>query len=316
MIGMRQALFSMPVKIIDVGGAGGLHPRWGPSSGSSVSALFFEPEHNGAARLQEQGFGQVSERGLSDHEGERQLYVTSKPECSSFHHPNLDVLERFPQSTRFSTKMVTKVQVVTLDDEILRLGFDSPDFLKMDVQGHEREVLSGASETLNDVIGVESEVFFIDLYKNATGFGDLAAVLEPKGFELFDLQRVYWKRSQVVRYRRKGQLVSGNALFFLPPETVCQRFGDCEAKLVAAFRIFCTYRKYDVAGKFLELLDDVELKTRLEKVLDPLAGFKESRFGGLAYRLCLRHLGWVPEYLLGGLPRSYKRWYISGDEDL
>ena len=89
--------------------------------------------------------------------------VTLKPECSSLHHPNLDVRERFSQATRFATKMVTKVQVVTLDDEILRLGFDSPDFIKMDVQGHEREVFAGGIETLKDLIGVETEVSFIDL---------------------------------------------------------------------------------------------------------------------------------------------------------
>ena len=85
---------------------------------------------------------------------------------------------------------------------------------------------------------------------------------------------------------------------------------------MAAFRIFCTYRKDDVTANFLELLDDVELKIRLEKVLDSLAGFKESWIRGLAYRLCLRYLGWVPEYLMRGRPRSYTRWYISGDEGL
>ena len=63
----------MPVKSIDVGGANGLPTRWRSFSGSCVSALFFEPEHNGAVRLQVEGFGQVSERGLSNSEGECQL---------------------------------------------------------------------------------------------------------------------------------------------------------------------------------------------------------------------------------------------------
>lgn len=306
----------MPVKIIDVGGAGGLHPRWGPSSGSGVSALFFEPEPNGAVQLREQGLGQVSERGLSNGEGERTLYVTSKPECSSLHHPNLDVLERFPRSTRFATKMVVKVQVGTLDQEVLRLGFDSPDFIKMDVQGHEREVLAGGIETLKGVIGVETEVSFVELYQDATKFADLASALQPNGFEMFDLQRVYWKRPQALQYRSKGQLVAGNALFCLSPETVYQRFAHCEAKLIAAFRIFYTYRKYDVAARLIELFHDVALKNRLERVLELSARVKDSRMRGVAYRLCSRYLGWVPEYLMCGRPNFYKQWFISGDEDL
>jgi FkbM family methyltransferase len=77
------------------------------------------------------------------------------------------VKERIPIATR------------KLDDiaEIAHL-----DFLKMDVQGAEREVLAHGRAKLKDTVAVQTEVSFVPLYQGQPSFGDMDLALRELGF--------------------------------------------------------------------------------------------------------------------------------------
>jgi FkbM family methyltransferase len=77
------------------------------------------------------------------------------------------VKERIPVTTR------------KLDDiaEIAAL-----DFLKMDVQGAEREVLTHGRAKLNETVVIQTEVSFVPLYKDQPCFGDMDLALRALGF--------------------------------------------------------------------------------------------------------------------------------------
>ena len=77
------------------------------------------------------------------------------------------VKERIPVATR------------KLDDiaEIAHL-----DFLKMDVQGAEREVLAHGRAKLNQTVAVQTEVSFVPLYQGQPSFGDIDLALRELGF--------------------------------------------------------------------------------------------------------------------------------------
>jgi len=77
------------------------------------------------------------------------------------------VKERIPVATR------------KLDDiaEIAQM-----DFLKMDVQGAEREVLAHGREKLRDTVMIQTEVSFVPLYKNQPCFGEMDMALRQLGF--------------------------------------------------------------------------------------------------------------------------------------
>jgi FkbM family methyltransferase len=77
------------------------------------------------------------------------------------------VKERIPVKTR------------KLDDiaEIAAL-----DFLKMDVQGAEREVLAHGRAKLKDTVVIQTEVSFVPLYKDQPSFGDMDLALRDLGF--------------------------------------------------------------------------------------------------------------------------------------
>ena len=78
-----------------------------------------------------------------------------------------NVKERLPVATR------------KLDDiaEIARM-----DFLKMDVQGAEREILAHGRTKLKDTVVIQTEVSFVPLYRNQPSFGEMDLALRELGF--------------------------------------------------------------------------------------------------------------------------------------
>jgi len=56
------------------------------------------------------------------------------------------------------------------------------DFLKMDVQGGERDVLAHGKTRLKDAVVVQSEVSFVPLYKHQPPFGEIDLALRDQGF--------------------------------------------------------------------------------------------------------------------------------------
>jgi FkbM family methyltransferase len=77
------------------------------------------------------------------------------------------------KTTRRTGSELTNVQATTIDDMVLRFG--PPTHIKIDVEGHERSVLRGATETLNRF----SPVLFLELHNQmmATDGDDPRAVL-------------------------------------------------------------------------------------------------------------------------------------------
>ncbi len=64
-----------------------------------------------------------------------------------------------------------------------QLGFKRA-FLKMDTQGNDLAVVEGASVTLQEFVGLQSELAIRKLYAGAVGFADTIAGYQAHGFEL------------------------------------------------------------------------------------------------------------------------------------
>jgi FkbM family methyltransferase len=77
------------------------------------------------------------------------------------------VKERIPVATR---KLDDIAEIASLD------------FLKMDVQGAEREVLAHGRAKLKHAVAVQTEVSFVPLYQGQPSFGDMDLALRELGF--------------------------------------------------------------------------------------------------------------------------------------
>jgi FkbM family methyltransferase len=97
-----------------------------------------------------------------------------------------------------------------------------PDFLSLDTQGSEYEILKGAINTLHEtIIAIQLEVEFHEIYKNQKLFGDICHLLNRHGFifvKFTELHELSPFRSPI-GLRADGFQVYGEALFFRQTDT-------------------------------------------------------------------------------------------------
>jgi FkbM family methyltransferase len=157
---------------------------------------------------------------------ERDFYITKNPECSSLYEPNEEIWNRFPNADSCKIEKVEKRDVTLLSDFCREIHV-APDFIKIDVQGAELEILEDVFDYLPKPIGIEMEVFFTPLYKNVPLFSDVIDSLLYEGFKLFGLKRCRWKSG--TRSVVGGRLIFGDALFLREQDTeefelICRKY--------------------------------------------------------------------------------------------
>ncbi len=150
--------------------------------------------------------------------GKATLYVTKHPGCCSLYPPNEVVVERFNEyAERHKLMGTVEVETTTLDEYFAK-NSRSIDFIQLDVQGGELNVLQGATRILEQqVMAIEAEVNFIELYQNQPLFSDVDTYLRNREFTLLDFgQKWYAQRQEVPMHSRQhiGQLVWTDAFYF------------------------------------------------------------------------------------------------------
>jgi hypothetical protein len=84
-----------------------------------------------------------------------------------------------------------EVPVVTLADLIAQYAgsSDAGVFVKLDVQGHERDVLAGAGEHLDTIGGIQLELSLVELYAGQALMPAQVEFLAGHGLSLWSLDR-------------------------------------------------------------------------------------------------------------------------------
>ena len=141
----------------------------------------FEPQAHALAKL-EQKKG-PRERYLPYAVGDgtqRTLHVCELEGMTSLLEPDpahLALFNLFP----IWGKVKAQIPVTTRKlDDVCEIA--AMDFLKMDVQGGERDVLAHGRARLKDAVAVQTEVSFVPLYKDQPPFGEIDLALREQGF--------------------------------------------------------------------------------------------------------------------------------------
>ncbi|WP_445636135.1 Methyltransferase FkbM domain-containing protein [Nostoc sp. DSM 114161] len=152
---------------------------------------------------------------------EATLYVTKHPMCSSLYPPNETYTARFSYLPELCNLDFTiEIETTTLDTFCNAEEINTIDFIQIDVQGAELQVLEGALEILKrGVLGIQVEVEFSHIYVNQPLFADIDVFLREHGFTLFDLETNYRHRarSPIGSTHRRGQLLWGDAYYLQDP---------------------------------------------------------------------------------------------------
>ena len=285
---------------MDIGAAGGIHPRWGNLTNPSLSAILIEPEAKAFAELSgSDGRIHSVAAALSSENGRHRLHVARKGQCSSLYPRNFDFVNRFPNQERFEIIGEEDVETRTLDSLCSEIGLTAVDFIKIDVEGHESAVIAGGDACFRNALGIEAEMVFAPLYIGGTGFCDQHASYTAMGFELFDLQRYHWKRKDGAMLPSPGQLVYCNGLYLKSPETVVEESPGDTRRLRAAFRIYASFGLNDLVMSLRNLCTNRNLLPADD--LDQITAYlSRRRFAkphgersGIIHRLLMKLAAWA-----------------------
>jgi FkbM family methyltransferase len=177
--------------ILDLGANVGMSGEYFRNIGFRGPIVSFEPVARYYRRLEEKARRDprwwCEHAAVGDEEGEREIGVSGEGgAASSF----LEVTGHFAEhAPGLGYVAREKVRVTTVDSVIHRY-YPRGDrlFLKLDVQGYERQVLAGARDTLPRVVGMKIEMSLVRSYQDEPLIGDMLPYLYGLGFRLSGIE--------------------------------------------------------------------------------------------------------------------------------
>jgi len=184
---IRQGLLCSNFVLVDVGVQGGIDPRW-QHLGDRLEIYGFDAVEEAIEPLRRGASSRAHyyATGLGNEDGERDLFVASETTASSFYHQSQSQYDVDPRVGITAAKR--RVPIRRLDSLLATGEVAQADFLKIDCEGFEPEVLKGASTLLRGVQALEIETNFSTSPKlPLTHFWAVYENLLPHGFLVYDL---------------------------------------------------------------------------------------------------------------------------------
>lgn len=243
---LNEAISSLELNdgigLIDIGAAGEIMPKWKRIE-SQINYHGFEPDKRSREKLlikkNRCHSYQIYENIVTDQDGGKNLYLCETPTNSSTYPPNKCFNTLFPYKNRFEVVEILKLSSTTLD----QLDIKNADFIKLDIQGGELNALRGAKNLLSNILGLEIEIEFQEIYKKQPLFNDINSFMKKHDFEFIDFPRlVRWDRNNI--YSTVGQCVWGDALYMRTPEYLINEISNID--VIKRYLAICLiYHRYD-----------------------------------------------------------------------
>jgi FkbM family methyltransferase len=245
------------IQILDVGAMATGQERYHALVASGLAQVTgFEPNPAEYARLQNR---EGPYRYLPHFLGTGRpatFHLTHYPGCSSLLEPDPKVIDMFmtigcaDPGGNFHVQKTQTVETVRLDDIKPPLAVD---FLKIDAQGYELEIMRHGTTALSNTLVIECEVEFVPLYREQPLFGDVQCFLRDQHFVLHKLidvaGRPFRPFNPPNQFLPMSQLLWADAIF-VRDFTRLEAFGDDDL-LKAAAVLDTVYCSYDLAGTLL-----------------------------------------------------------------
>lgn len=204
---------------------------------------------------------------------EKTLNVCKAVGMSSFLKPDLDYLKNFHGFEEWS-KIINKIKVKTKKLTDIK---DKIDFLKIDVQGYESEIINNGGDKIKNCLVVQLETSPTPLYKDEKTFASTIIQLEKLGFSLHMFNRVN-TRSFKPTVISKNPYMGLHHLFQL----------DCvlikNLKMIESYNtnnlkkliliLFHSFKSYDLVDYLVRLLDKKTNNKNIDKFRNILSKIK------------------------------------------
>ncbi len=175
-----------PLVLVDAGAQGGIHPRW-DSLGGRLVAHGFDPLAEAIAAIPPAPNRRYHCLALGAQDGEREIFLASESTATSFYPSGGSPYATDAAAER--TKGTRLVPVRSLDSLMREGAVPRADFIKIDCEGAEPEILDGARGMLGEgVVAVEVETNFnVSATYPQSHFQAVSERLLSHGFVLQDI---------------------------------------------------------------------------------------------------------------------------------
>jgi FkbM family methyltransferase len=213
---VKEYLIANPIVVTDVGCRGGMTGEL--EAFVPYSKLFaFDADPNECDRLNQTAHDHVERKifpyfvGGKNGVASFNLFINRAQ--SSIFNSDERFCHLFRNANDFYVEKTVEVEARTLDYIFETEQLPPSDFLKLDTQGSELDILQAAPKVISKVTMIEVEIEFTRIYEKQPLFFEVAEFLYSQGFELLYLNRVFEQRSAVYAEPTRGQLLFGDALF-------------------------------------------------------------------------------------------------------
>ena len=131
----------------------------------------------------------VFQYALGTKDGQAEINVIENDELTSFFTP-LGPSKTLPDNRVSRRETVEVRRLDTIFDECVTGIAARRFYLKIDTQGFDLEVLRGADGILAKILGMQTEVSFIPIYKGTPGYLESLKEFESSGFSVVDFMPV------------------------------------------------------------------------------------------------------------------------------
>jgi FkbM family methyltransferase len=166
----------------------------------ATNATGFEPAPDECARL-----NQIPSRpwratryvptAVGGKDGQATLKIPGNGEGASLLAHNPDMIAGFGHVALHRTLREIAVETFTLDSACDRFGLDAPDYLKIDVEGAELDILQAAPRALGNCAAVKVEVSVLEQRRHQPLMQDVLTHMVEAGFVLGEIRGIHaWRR--------------------------------------------------------------------------------------------------------------------------
>jgi len=179
--------------VLDVGAHNGAYGQQLREDGFDGRIVSFEPLSEVFQILKEKAEQDESweceQLAIGDSIGESIINISGHLSSSSI----LSITERHVNASPSSNTVSTeKIKVATLDSlKEQYISSDDKVFMKVDVQGYEKHVLNGASNTLNQIQVIELELSLTKMYEGGPLLAEMLSHLGRLGYSLVGINQVF-----------------------------------------------------------------------------------------------------------------------------